>query len=133
MTPTLSPHRPAEVNRRGAWSCEKRVSLFRRDRRGVYPAGRRAKRMTIKFFEFTGCTGGDRRGGLKGNVMVSERAHTDDAIEFIRKIAGEMSALPYDKEHQGAFAQAAALHYAANLLADRLAQIAEAIAQPDAT
>jgi hypothetical protein len=39
--------------------------------------------------------------------MVSERAHTDEAIEFIRKIAGEMSALPYDNEHQGAFSQAA--------------------------
>jgi hypothetical protein len=58
--------------------------------------------------------------------MVSELPHTDDAIEFIRKIAGEMSTLPY-KEHQGAFAQAAALHYAANVLADRLAQIAQAI------
>ena len=78
-------------------------------------------------FEFTGHPSGDWAGGLKGNVMVSERAHTDDAIEFIRKIAGEMSALPYDKEHQGAFAQAAALHYAANVLANRLAQIAEAI------
>jgi hypothetical protein len=29
-TPTLSPHRPAEVNRRGAWRREKKVSLFRR-------------------------------------------------------------------------------------------------------
>ena len=85
-------------------------------------------------FEFTGHPSGDWAGGLKGNVMVSELPHTDDAIEFIRKIAGEMSALPYDKEHQGAFAQAAALHYAANVLADRLAQIGEAIEKgaPDA-
>lgn len=75
------------------------------------------------------------RGILVGkeNVMVSERANTDAALEFIRKIAGEISSLPYDREHQGAFAHAAALHYAANVLADRLAQIAEAIERTHST
>jgi hypothetical protein len=72
-------------------------------------------------FEFTGHRCGDRASGLeKGKVMASERGHTDDAIEFIRKIAAEVSSPKYPESNRGAFAQAAAMVYAANVLASAL-------------